>query len=62
MLTKEKVLQAIEAMPQDSFKNLDALLESLVIWDKIERGLKDIETGNTLTIEEVEKEAASWFR
>lgn len=62
MLTKEKVLQAIEAMPGDGFDNLDALLESLVIWDKVERGLKDIKEGNVLTMEEVEKEAASWFR
>lgn len=62
MLIREKVIKAIETMPDESFENLDILLESLVLWNKIERGLKDVEEGNVLSMEEVEKEAASWFR
>lgn len=62
MLTREKVMQAIETMPDDSFENIDVLLERLVLWNKIERGLKDIADGNVLSNDEVEKETASWFR
>ena len=53
------MLEAIKAMPVDSFEIIDVLLERLVIWNKIERGLKDIEEGNVLSMEEFEKEMHS---
>ncbi len=62
MLTKEKVLQMIKEMPEESFDDIDLLLERLVIFDKIEKGLKDVEEGNVLSEEDFEKEIDSWFQ
>ena len=62
MLTKEKVLQMIKAMPEESFEDIDVLLERLVILEKVERGLKDVENGNVVSNEEAKKQIDSWFK
>jgi predicted transcriptional regulator len=62
MITKEKILQAINSMPEDRFEDIDVLLERLVILDKVERGMKDIEDGKTITHEEMKNKVDSWFK
>lgn len=50
-MTKEKVLDSLEAMP-DEFP-LEDLLERLVFVQKVEEGLKQSEQGETRPIDEV---------
>ncbi len=40
-------------MPEDDFEDIDVLLERIVVLDKIERGLKDVENGNVISNEEM---------
>ena len=47
MLTKEKVLFTISKLPE-SF-SLDDLVERMIVLEKIEKGLKDSEEGNTIS-------------
>ena len=42
MLTKEKLLAFIKAMPEDEFEDIDVLLERIVILEKVEKGENDI--------------------
>lgn len=49
-------------MPEDSFENIDVLLERLVLWNKVERGMNDIAEGNVFTDEEAKKQIDSWFQ
>ncbi len=62
MLTKEKILESIKAMPEDSFEDIDVLLERIVVLDKIERGIKDVEDGNVVSNEEMKTIIDSWFK
>ena len=50
-MKKETVLQAIYEFPQEV--NLNELFEQLIVKEKIENGLLQIENGQTLTQDEV---------
>ena len=54
MLTKEKVKKTIDRLP-DNF-TVDQLVEELVVLNKIEEGLKDIEDGRVFTTTQVKQE------
>lgn len=62
MLTKEKIIESIRAMPEDNFEDIDVLLERIVLLEKIERGLKDVEDGNIISNEEMKNVVNSWFK
>ncbi len=62
MISKEKIIEAIKAMPEDRFEDIDILLERLVILEKVEKGMKDIEDGNVLSHEEMKNKIDSWFK
>lgn len=60
MLTKSKVKEQIENMP-DKF-TMDELVERLVFIGKVERGLKDSDSGNKISETELENEMKKWFK
>ena len=62
MITKEKIIEAIKAMPEDKFEDIDILLERLVILEKVDKGLKDIEEGNIISHEDMKNKIDSWFK
>ena len=62
MITKEKIIESIKAMPEEKFEDIDILLERIVLLEKIETGLKDIQNGNTHTNEEMNQIIESWFQ
>lgn len=59
MLTKEIVNSQVKEMPNEF--SLDELIERLIVFEKVNRGLKDIEEGKTVTEEELDKRMAKWF-
>ena len=62
MITKEKIIESIKAMPEEKFDDIDVLLERIVLLEKIETGLKDVENGNTYTNEAMNQIIESWFK
>ncbi len=52
-MTKEIVAAAVKELPP--VFDLDELIERLIFIEKIEEGLKDVEEGRTIPLEEVEK-------
>ena len=60
MLTKDKVRQTIDRLPE-SF-TVDQIVEELVILNRIEEGLKDIEEGRVFTTDQVKKELKTWLK
>ncbi|MEO8823594.1 MAG: hypothetical protein ABI366_08460 [Ginsengibacter sp.] len=62
MITKEKIIESIKSMPEEKFDNIDVLLERIVLLEKIEKGLEDVETKNTHTNEEMNQLTESWFK
>ncbi len=60
MITKNNVLDQIKLMPNEF--TIDELIEKLIIVDKINLGLKDLEDGKILSEDEMDKEMQSWFK
>ena len=60
MLTKEKVKKTMERLP-DNF-TVDQVIEELVVLNKIEEGLKDIEEGRVFTNDQVKQELKAWLK
>ena len=62
MITKEKIIESIKAMPEEKFDDIDVLLERIVLLEKIKTGLKDVENENTHTNDEMNQIIESWFK
>lgn len=60
MLIKEKVLQTIESLPQEF--SLDDLVERLIVLEKIETGLQQVNEGKTISTEEARKKLKKWLK
>lgn len=59
MLTKKAVNKQIKELPEEF--TLDELVEKLLIVEKVNRGLKDVEEGKTITDAELDKKMKKWF-
>ena len=59
MLTKKLVNSQIKEMPEEF--TLDELIERLIIVEKVNRSLKEVEQGKTITEEELDEKMAKWF-
>ena len=60
MLTKDKVRKTIDRLPENF--TVDQIVEGLVILNRIEEGLKDIEEGRVFTTDQVKKELKTWLK
>lgn len=57
-MTKEKALEAIKGMPQDF--ELDQLIEKLIVIEKIDMAIKQVEEGDVIYHSEVKKKIEEW--
>lgn len=57
-LARERIAEIVNALPDDS--SYDEILRELAFDRMIERGLADVETGRTVSHEEVKKQVRSW--
>jgi predicted transcriptional regulator len=60
MLTKEKIKKTVDLLPENV--TADELINRIILLDKIEQGLDDVEKGNVFTTEEVEKKLNKWLK
>lgn len=60
MLTKEKVIQAINKLPGEF--SVDQAIDELILLEKIDRGLVQSETNEVIPDEELDKELPEWLR
>jgi predicted transcriptional regulator len=60
MLTKEKVIKTIDRLPENF--TIDQVVEELVILNKIDEGLRDVEQGRVFTTDQVKKELKTWLK
>ena len=58
MLIKEKVLEALQSLPGEF--SLDELVERLILLEKVEIALKQVEEGKTLSQEEAKEKMRKW--
>jgi hypothetical protein len=60
MLTKEKIKKSIDSLPDDL--TIDQVIDRIIMLDKIEQGLKDVEEGNVYTSDEVKAKLGKWLK
>lgn len=60
MLTKDKVRETVDRLPEKF--TVDEIVEQLVLLNKIEEGLMDIEEGRVYSTEQVEQELKRWLK
>lgn len=57
-MTKDSAVTAIKEMPQEF--ELDDLIEKLIFIEKVEEGLKQIDEGKKIPLDEVKKIVREW--
>lgn len=60
MLSKEKVLEVIQSLP-DEF-NIDDVIERLITLHKIENGLQQVNEGQTISTAEAREKLQQWLK
>jgi len=60
MLTKEKIIKSFDTLPDNL--TIDQVIDRVIMLDKIEQGLKDVENGNVFTTEEVKVKLNKWLK
>ncbi len=60
MTIKEKVLQAVENLPDNA--PIEEAMERLLFMAKIEKGLQQADAGQTISHDEVKERAAKWLK
>ena len=59
MLTKEKIIDGINKLPE-SF-TIDDVLDQVILISKIERGIEQAENGQIVPDEEIDERIGKWF-
>ncbi len=54
-IKKSEIIDAIKAMPQEEFADIDEVIEEIILLEKIEKGLKDMREGNVIAEEDLDK-------
>lgn len=60
MTTKEKVLQAVQALPDDA--SIEDAMGRLLFLAKVDRGLKEVDSGQTMPHSKVKERMSKWLR
>lgn len=60
MTIKEKVLQAVQNLPDDA--PIEEAMEKLLFMAKIEMGLRQADDGQTVSHEELKERTARWLK
>ena len=58
LTAKQQTMQAIEQLPDDV--TLGEIVYRLHVIDRVHKGLADVDTGSTLSSEEMDRKAEAW--
>ena len=60
MISKNQIIDAIKAMPEDEFTDVEPVIEEIILLEKIKKGLIAVEKNEVLSEDEVEKLSEKW--
>jgi predicted transcriptional regulator len=60
MTTKEKVIQAVQSLPENA--SIEDAMERLLFLGKVERGLQQADDGQTIPQAQVKERMAKWLK
>jgi len=58
--TKQKVLQAVQGLPDDA--SIEDAIQRLVLLAKIDRGIEQADAGQTMAHSQVREKMAKWLK
>ena len=58
-ITKERLIKQIETFPDEI--SIDEVIERLIIIEKLETRIKESDTNETISEEDLKNEMATWF-
>jgi len=61
-ISKNQVIELIQAMSEDEFTDIDVLLERIMLLNKIEGGGKNIAEGKVYTMDEAKEKLSKWLQ
>ena len=59
-MTKQEIIEALEALPDDA--TVEDAIEHLYLLYRIEKGIKQVEAGKTISHEEVKARMSKWLQ
>ena len=60
MISKKEIIEAINDLPEDEFSDVDAVIEEIILLDKIKRGINAVKNGDVISEEDVDKIIEKW--
>ncbi len=60
MITKEKIIQAVQDLPDNA--SIEDAMERLLFLGKIEKGLQQADAGKTISHAQVKEKMAKWLK
>lgn len=60
MITKNQIIDAIQAMPENEFADVEPVIEEIILLEKIKKGFSATEKGEILSEDEVDKVIEQW--
>jgi predicted transcriptional regulator len=60
MTTKQKVLRAVQSLPENA--SIEDAMERLLFLSKVERGRKQADAGQTISHEKVKQKMKRWLK
>jgi len=60
MTTKEKLIKAVEDLPDDA--SLEDVMERLLFLAKVEKGLEQADKGQTISHKDVKEKMSKWLK
>lgn len=60
MLTKEQIIEAINSLPEEKFGNVEAIIEEIILLEKIDKGLQAVKNGEVTSEEDADREMEQW--
>ncbi len=60
MITKQKVLQVVQDLPDDA--SIEDAMERLLLLAKIDRGIQQADSGQTIAHGQVKERMAKWLK
>jgi len=60
MISKNQIIDAIKAMPEEEFTDIEPVIEEIILLEKIKKGLAAVEKNEVLSEDEVEKLSEKW--
>ncbi|MBK6284788.1 MAG: hypothetical protein IPF54_21085 [Draconibacterium sp.] len=60
MLTKEKIHYTIDSLPDNL--TIDQVIDQMILLDKVEQGIKDVDEGKVYSTEAVKDKLNKWLK